>query len=186
MDFCLTYRGPLKSNGSKDDKHAIRQYLHPQLKDLWNQSPLKSCKRLLKPEPKEGEVSVIEIMNGFQFAPLVTSHLRGFCHLDILFLRPEEPGNLISTGGDIDNRIKTLFDALRYPHTKDEMPLNWSPTPEQIPFYCVLEDDGLITSVSVTCDRLLNPENKEDVSLIIHVKPKVTEVLWATMGLFGN
>jgi hypothetical protein len=33
------------------------------------------------------------------------------CTLDILFLHPDKPGNLWT--GDVDNRIKALFDSLR-------------------------------------------------------------------------
>lgn len=41
-----------------------------------------------------------------------TIHL--VCHLDILFLRYDEPGQIF-TGGDLDGRIKVWFDALSVP-----------------------------------------------------------------------
>ena len=44
---------------------------------------------------------------------------------------------------------------------------------DENPFYCLLDDDCLITNVSVTTDRLLTPkegtEKINDVMLIIHV-----------------
>jgi len=44
--------------------------------------------------------------------------------------------------------------------------------PDEDPFFCLLEDDNLITSVSVTTDRLLIPQDSDekphDVHLIIH------------------
>src|SRR6266849_6098917 len=60
------------------------------------------------------------LIGGKQFVPLVRQSLALACSLDILFLRREEPGSLILQGGDIDNRIKTLFDALKMP-TADDM-----------------------------------------------------------------
>jgi hypothetical protein len=53
---------------------------------------------------------------GFRFVPLVNEHMGHVtCSLDILFLRRDHPGGLVSNTGDIDNRIKVLFDALRMP-----------------------------------------------------------------------
>jgi hypothetical protein len=43
------------------------------------------------------------------------------CALDILFLRRDNPGNLIASGGDIDNRLKVLFDGLRMPEPMSDL-----------------------------------------------------------------
>jgi hypothetical protein len=51
----------------------------------------------------------------FNVVPLVTARLNLMCHLDIVFLRPGQPGSVITQGGDIRNRVKTLFDALQAP-----------------------------------------------------------------------
>jgi len=87
-------------------------------------------------------------------------------------MRRDNPGHLISSGGDIDNRIKVLFDGLRMPHTVAELgalPIE----KDEDPFFCLLEDDKLITRVAVTTDRLITPlkapEKINDVCLIIHV-----------------
>jgi hypothetical protein len=95
------------------------------------------------------------------------------CSIDILFLRRDEPGNLLKSGGDIDNRLKVLFDGLRLPQTKDEVGDN-RPGVDEDPFYCLLEDDKLVTELKVTTDRLLVPlgngQAENDVELILHVK----------------
>jgi hypothetical protein len=184
MEFRLIYRGQLKSGNSvdKEHKHDIRKFFHPQLKELWDYSPLDGFKESLSPEPEtQGDVSVVEQRKGFLFAPIVTDKLHTICELQITLLRPEAPGRII-TSGDIDNRLKTLFDALRVPF-ENEIPINEQPKPEETPFFCLLQDDKLITKVSVECDRLLNPINKSDVLLIIYVKVKTLRLIWGNMGL---
>ena len=54
------------------------------------------------------------------------------------------------------------------------------PSPGEDPFYCLLEDDRLITSVTVTTDRLLVPQDSSwqpnDVFLVILVATKVIDI----------
>jgi hypothetical protein len=58
---------------------------------------------------------------GGRFVPLI-SKAGGFtCALEILFLRRDNPGHLIASGGDIDNRLKLLFDGLRMPGALTEL-----------------------------------------------------------------
>jgi hypothetical protein len=79
---------------------------------------------------------------------------------------------LVRNGGDIDNRVKVLFDGLRMPKSAAEIG-GFAPEPDEDPFFCLLEDDSLITEVSVTTDRLLIPmvagDRVNDVLLILHV-----------------
>lgn len=107
---------------------------------------------------------------GGRFVPLVSKEGGFTCTLDILFLRRDNPGNIVKHGGDIDNRLKVLLDGLRMPDSLEELG-GYSIEPDEDPFYCLLEDDRLITSVSVTADRLLAPpkdqESIHDVYLII-------------------
>jgi hypothetical protein len=56
-------------------------------------------------------------------------------------------------GGDLDNRLKTLLDALRMPLAAKEVPgPQWGvddPSP-----YCLLEDDSLVSRISIDTKRL--------------------------------
>lgn len=167
MEFRLTYRGPLHGNGSRDEKHAIRRALHPQLSQLWKQIPLKDYtdpanKNFLDPDPPSGKTTLVQSWGGFLFVPLVSRRIDVVCQLDVLFLRRCEPGAIIGHGGDIDNRLKTLFDALRMPRNVDELPKGCLPGADEIPFFCLLEDDALVTEVKVTTDRLLEPANADE------------------------
>lgn len=121
---------------------------------------------------------------GYRFIPLVTDKFSLRCSLDILFLRPEEPGLLIRSG-DIDNRIKTVFDALRMPDTLSEAG-GVGPQTGEDPFFCLMENDKLISEVRVTTDQLLLlPQEKElkanGAFLVISVSIKPTEL--STGGL---
>ena len=116
---------------------------------------------------------------GYRFVPLISKEFGIACSLDILFLRRDGPGNLIRSGGDIDNRIKVLFDALTVP-TYNEQVHGMPPEKGEDPFFCLLEDDNLITDVKVTTDRLLLPakedEHIHDVHLTLHVVTKIIDM----------
>jgi hypothetical protein len=64
----------------------------------------------------------------------VCSQLRLVARLSIVMLRPEPPGSIITAGGDIDNRLKTLFDALRMPKVISEIPNGDAPQIGETPF----------------------------------------------------
>jgi hypothetical protein len=126
------------------------------------------------------------IIEGRNFIPLVRESLKLACGLDILFLRKEQPGSLVLQGGDIDNRLKTLFDALRVPSAGDlEVE---QPDAAHDPFYCLLEQDALITSFSIETDRLLAKPNTppNQVYLVIEVTVKVMTITEANVGFLGD
>ena len=182
MEFYLKYDGPLKSNAGAKDKHKIREYFYPQMKTLWDIKPLSHYKKdFLNPDKS---LSVLKEVDNVAFAPLVSSVLKFICQLDITILWPEEPGVISEQGGDIDNRLKTLFDALQCPDIHQIKPVKESFADKQ-PFFCLLENDKLITSVNIRTHTLLRSENKTDVSVLIHVVVKATELMWKTIGLSG-
>ncbi len=202
MEFRLVYRGQLVSGQSKHrvpEKHRIRQSFHRQLTELWRRVPALR-RQLTDPtdawtsppnmvRPHKPNTLVIERVSpgargaipwveriandfsrcGFRFVPLVRRQNGFTCALDILFLRRSHPGDLF-VDGDIDNRIKTLIDSLRMPRSASE--IQASAEEGEDPFYCLLEDDTLITRLTVTTDRLLTPlegESEKGVELVIHV-----------------
>ena len=72
-------------------------------------------------------------------------------------LRKGPPGRTIT---DIDNQLKTIFDALRMAGSSQELRTKNRPQKSgegEDPFYVLLEDDLLITHLSVTSDMLLDP-----------------------------
>ena len=172
MRFTLYYDGPLPSasnNSRLREKQHIRKEVHKQLLELWKISPILPNRKenggwenwlqwkwpndlssILWAKEKEAVFPVKD----FKFVPLIRKDIHTVCHLDILFLRPDEPGKVIQ-GGDIDNRLKTLFDALRVP-TVSELEKVTEDHNLNDPFFCLLEDDALISGISVRTDRLLS------------------------------
>lgn len=184
MRFTLTFRGSLPANGGPKAKQIIRRQLHPQLKHLFTVPPLDKHINTLLSEEQTLRPCIINRLGTFRFAPLVNTKLQIIAKLQILFLRPEAPGNLVTQGGDIDNRLKTLFDALRMPRVVAELPLNDSPKEGEDPFFCLLEDDALITEIDVKTDMLLTPaSDKSTADLFIRVETGVLVPNWHTMDM---
>ncbi len=218
VQFRLVYRGRLpaqsQSNIRTEDKHRIRKLFHKQLREFWNNHPFLSERKALlvsgltppATHPSiTGSVIVDETQDdsskralldliadnyarcGYRFVPLVNNLDGVACSLDILFLRRDEPGKLITSGGDIDNRINVLFDALRMPKECHEIG-GYARSEDEDPFFCLLEDDSLITEVKVTADRLLIPlaenESRNDVHLVIHVRTIVLRGLGGSITAF--
>lgn len=167
MKFRLYYRGRLKSNQTPGDKikhkQEIRRNFHFQLSRLW------SIDKFL--QDNKNQPSFLIKRGNFNYLPIVCNEFSTISELDILFLRPEKPGNVF---GDIDNRIKTLIDALRIPQN-GEIPKEDSPNENENPFYCLLEDDSLVSHFSVSTDHFLDWKDEYEVLIIITVNVNKTK-----------
>lgn len=181
MEFTLFYQGTLKSANSVKarDKHEIRKHFHKQLKVLWSEPPLKGLEKYqlseTTPAGYEKEFCFEKKVGNFQFVPLIRQNLDLIAEIDILLLRSEPLGGIVNNSGDIDNRLKTLFDGLRCPSDEQQIK-GIEPDENEKPFYCLLEDDKLITRVSVTTKRLLDSDlGKDEVKLILSIFLKSTK-----------
>ncbi len=195
VNFRLTYDGPLKAASQSDtrrlDKHRIRRIFNRQLGELVMN------REVLYDQFREGQLAATSRVatelykrGSFFCLPIVRADLHLVCDLDILFLRRENPGSLISGGGDLDNRLKVLFDALRLPQDDNEVRDLSPESVEEHPLLCLTEDDKLITGFRCTTDRLLEPPKSDaeenDVRLIINVEVKATKLTAANMGYFSH
>jgi hypothetical protein len=193
MEFHLLYDGPLHADTQRhhwvQEKHTIRKVFHRQITYLWKTHPFLAVRykaMCRDPFTDSSEESIrwvdLQARNfnkcGFNFLPLVGQVFDIACSLDVLFLRRSHPGSLVSKGGDIDNRIKVLFDALRIPDQCSELPPSAKPSDRENPFFSLLQDDKLITQFKVTTDRLLTPSSSDhpenDAFLLIKVRALAT------------
>jgi hypothetical protein len=184
VKFRLTYAGEIDSNGSAPHKHAMRKVFHNQLKRLWQTSP--NLRKEHNPRNPDGTDTGLRFewwewiakqrpydRLGYNFIPLVRRDFSVLVSLDVLFLRQGRPGYALNKG-DIDNRMKTLFDALRMPSSAQEIGGN-TPASDEDPFFVLLEDDDKITQLSVDTDDLLEAVNapiprRNDARLVITVE----------------
>lgn len=190
MKFRLTYEGEIRPrNGAGvGDIHAIRQRLHPQIKRLWEYEPLLErkahwLKELDALRPDDFYARIISVGHK-KYAPLVARDLHA--ELDIVLLRQQPKGQLIGEGGDIDNRLKTLFDALRMPSKGEVQQLGNLVDHDEDPLHCLLQDDALITRVNVETDRLLKEAEPHMLMAIIQVALVVTRMTYGTITLAGG
>ena len=207
VEFHLLYSGSLHSERYEKhlvEKHLIRRQFHQQLRRLWGIHPnLRKMAEWKGREYYTEEVRSKQIENrahlsmeemiqkglkgigenwhryGFNCVPLVTAELCLRCSLEIIFLRVEEK-NYVLQGGDIDRRLSVLFDALRIPKERNELPPGTVPEADEDPFFCLLEGDELISEVRVSADQLLRlPEpkslDKHDAYLQVTVKLNTTQ-----------
>ena len=198
MQFTMHYDGPLRSNGSPLEKHKIRQAFHPQLKLHWQHDPWLSkiadtdITVFNEGTAEESEIEAVKYISmrysrrGYRFVPLVNGDMSLVCALKIEFFRRSSPGELIRHGGDIDNRLKTLFDALSMPQEDNQIGKDWEPLSDEKPFFCLLENDALITGFCVDTKRLLTPprigDGRDDVYLSIEVSVKATQATKHNVG----
>jgi hypothetical protein len=185
MNFVLHYRGTLKANGNPEHKHDLRKGFHRQLARLWQQPPLDACQDWLQPPEAERTYSVRREMAPFVFAPLVTEQMTLYAELQLELLRPEPPGRLLTQAGDMDNRLKNLFDALTMPRHANALHRNVQPESDEKPFFCLLEDDNFVTSLTVRTSQLLEPDvDDSTVELIVGVRVGRIRNTWGN-GAFG-
>lgn len=155
MQLTLTYEGRLGSNARPVEKHRLRQHFHRQLKALWSLKPLSGYSSWIKIPADDAAFTILREIHGFHFAPLVSVNVQAVAELEVRLLWPQTAGSIFVNGGDIDNRLKTLFDALKVPSEPTALPPDTRPEMDETPFFCLLEDDSLITRVTVDTDRLL-------------------------------
>jgi hypothetical protein len=122
VTFRLTYEGHLLGSARGEPrtkhKHEIRRVFHGQLTRFWRNSSFLSRAKL-----PDGRSLAERLANnyqhcGYRWVPLVKEGM--LCDINVLFLRSDAPGALVKSG-DIDNRIKTLLDALRMPVALSEL-----------------------------------------------------------------
>ena len=221
MRFRLIYDGALRSSQKDDGNHSgmashkqsIRKDFHKQLRLLWQtnrflrehevyptdtvtgRSPHSDAKQ------REGlattaRLPMVEAVaqqyreNGYRFVPLVRESISLLCGLNILFLRRDFPQGGVVSAGDIDNRVKTIIDALTKPLGSAQLG-GIPPSQDEDPFFVLLENDKLVTSLAVETDALLSPPREAQhqacyARVIITVELRPYDVTMFNLGFAGN
>jgi hypothetical protein len=190
-------------------KQAIRKEFHDQLKQLWQTNKFLKAHEVPQgsihlrpgdvvsvkggvPSPRKKTTPLVDYVaanfqcHGYRFVPLVCEEFWLLCSLDILFLRRDFRAGVIHAG-DLDNRVKTLIDALRMPKNANELKGHETPEAGEDPFFCLLQDDNLVTALTVESGMLLDPPVDGDggdarVKLVISVELKPDDVTMFNLG----
>ena len=170
----LVYRGSLPAVGSNrrtKEKHEIRRCFHSQIaravkKPYWE---------LFKNSPDfEGR-----IVGRFKFRPLICGdpfYPRRGCELEIHALSHDPFGSIVQSG-DLDNRLKTLFDALCIPQ-ENQLPPAAVPEENEDPFWVLLSDDRMITDFHFVQDILRTdpPADPSYIELTVKGTVKIGDI----------
>ena len=188
VEFHLLYAGELlKSGGNTSrrawEKHCLRRYFHDQLKRLWEthlalkyyadktvEWDHKPPERFLDSLAKNHE------KGGIGFIPIATEGNGLVLSLDVLLLRPERPGAILDSAGDIDNRMKVLIDALRIPREVSEMKRREGDDPDPNPMYCLMTNDSLVTTLKVQTDRLLLTAGNTEQEACVVIRVETAQI----------
>lgn len=184
MRFTLHYEGPLPARrGSSEDKAHIRDAIEGQLKELWVHQPL-SITDYLDPEKAGESVNALTQRHDHTWAALVSEQMGLRAELDVLMLTPRPPGSVVH-GGDIDNRVKTLLDALSAPAQANQVPPSMRSTSPTDPKYVLLDDDRLVTRLNVETERLLGSGDPDLAYVTVRVNIGLTRWMMGNQVLLG-
>src|SRR6266851_10140679 len=170
MRFHLLFEGPLPSTGNANPKQprpaklaaiwAIRDSVNRQLLHLVSTHPALSGRSGPSRVLRHALIPPVWV-EGYRFFALARPGFRVKCGPKIDLLVNHHPGSVLTKTGDLDNRLKTLFDGLRIPASLQE--IKGHKTQQELDadeYVCLLQDDALITSLQIEVIRnLAAPSN---------------------------
>jgi hypothetical protein len=172
VQFSLTYDGELLSASRSDprlsNKNRIRFQLSDQLSPIlvggdWQRFRASAL----------ANTEAVRIYHGIGFVPVLSRKMEASCNLSIRLMCNDRPGAIVH-GGDLDNRLKTLLDGLRMPANEKEVLKNLAPDryreTEGLACACFLEDDALITKLTVETVQIMTELPKHHVRLVMDLE----------------
>ena len=174
----------------------MRISLSGQVRNLYNCNPLSGLDPVVDPSderfaPREvephqgglfaGPVQLTHVVDDNRYSALVGDAFGLACRLDITFYERQGALAISSQIGDLDNKAKSLLDALR-------MPQSTSPGLPQSDetIHCLLEDDSFVWDARLRNARLLHPSRDQWETLTkIEVELLPRETTLTNLNLFG-
>jgi hypothetical protein len=161
-NLTLVYQGPLKSNGRAEHKSAIRQEFSAQLKTVYEREILNHESESVRTLVEE---KCVREVAGQRYTSLANRTFGLHAKVDVTLLSVNNSSIFANAQGDIDNRLKTLFDALSIPPQSQAEQIRCT-APELI--VCLVEDDVLIRDVRVRVGELLLPVQDKS-TVVVHI-----------------
>ena len=188
MKFELFVVGEIKSGnagrGRSENIFEIRKQLEPQLRRVWESQPLLEFD---KQKGIRGSISglmtnmVCRWVSNTRFIPVICEGLHLAARIEFTFYEPTGSLSVASEVSDIDNRLKTLFDALRYPRDVNEI----GDRDYGNEFHCLLDDDIRIWEITVKRTRLLRDMEGQDRFARISVEAIASQTTLNNLSLLG-
>lgn len=165
MRITLTHKGEIPGNKRPPEKiDAIRQDFHRQLSKLWGRNQLAILKTWLDSNFAAGAPDFRRVVGTYVYLPVVSEAIHTHARLTITLLAGVDVHRPAFANGDIDNRVKSLIDALAAPSQATQIPSS-APAVGTI---CLLSDDSLVDGLTIQTGPLLE-ENDPAVTLAIVV-----------------
>jgi hypothetical protein len=181
----LTYRGPLpaKSRGNAAVRHDIRRHISAQLDTYWRNDTVLATRLADSQKWVHGQIdgkngriawAASQLLTtyaqcviwgfGYRMIPLVSRNNGLRCRLKIEIDRAAAPGGILNGKSDLDNQLKTLCDALKMPSLDAQLhgpagPIRGSGNDQ---LFCLIEDDSLISEITIRTNRLNTPPPSRD------------------------
>jgi hypothetical protein len=207
VELTLRYKGPLAAAGANSrvrEKHEIREELGKQLAAYWEQS--KSLKELFA---RGQALQVAELqkdqfvvprplkdgtkfwwrwpLSGYNFVPLVTQVQEVHVELRMRLYRKNQ--GIIFEGGDLDNRLKTFFDALQVPKDPSQVPKgpeSSQPSEKWPTIFCLMDDDNLVTTLTIESFKLFTKIPAEYESMQNYVELDLDVIIHPITPMMGT
>ena len=158
---------------------GIRNAIHPQL------ARLRQTHKAFRGDNGASHFMLVRlnepvVVGDQQFLPLVRPALMLKCGLRIEMLVNHEVASVLTKTGDLDNRLKTLFDGLRCPTGPQEV--KQYKLADTGPYHCLLEDDALITSLQIETHRNFAaptdaPLDHVRLNIMVTIEPAESDVV---------
>jgi len=159
LRFTLTYEGVLRTSqkGRNQQRPELRKHFHKQLLRLWDVNTYLANwtigNRYTAIPARDWVQSVVPVVNGIKFVPLVFSALAVECAVEFRILRSTERNGNVA---DADNQIKALLDALKMPQDSTQIGEK-DQYLDYDPLFTLTQDDKLITKIVAVSDEMLAP-----------------------------
>lgn len=181
MEIILTYRGRIPAKRSdKEAVWAIRKEFHLQLAKLWGKEPFDVLKRWEDAGFSADAPHFTRHWRNQTFVPFLGQDVSVGADLDITLLTGVPIQKRVISAGDLDNRIKRIVDALRVPKGHGEMV---EELPPDARWYCLLEDDDVVTSLSAKLGPYLGSDDPAESFAFIRVRPVALRVTFANIAM---
>jgi len=179
MHITLTYKGVIPGNSRKQsDVWTIRKSFDKQLRKLKLAEPFNYVEKLSNPNPDPSSSYIGFDVGNSTYIPFITEKMKTRCSLYIRVFRGLRQYNPVLGNVDLDNRIKTLIDALRAPQQVGESKGN-----DGYVRYVLLQDDALIDGITVKSDHYLAEDSDNVVLAIITADIHLAHATWQNMHL---